>query len=117
MKKGFKIVTKELKSYVMDFKELACVQYSKKWAKRRKGCGPLAVFSTEKAAKKFIDFEMSFNGAVSPRLFECRYTVPKVRCKGLWDSAEAKRDYIYGRAYLPKGTVFADRVKLVKEIK
>jgi hypothetical protein len=76
--------------------------------KRKKGWGPLAVFDTMFNAEIFIEIEEP-KGSIDIVAFECEYTPSKD--KNLWCP-----DYECNFT-LPIGTVLADQIILVKEVK
>lgn len=79
--------------------------YFSKWAKPKKGCGPLCVFSN------YEDAEI-FRGDLQLFIYECLYVPSPIQNNIVWD-----KNYKYNEYKLPRGTVLATRVKLLKEVK
>ena len=125
-KKGIKICRnwtgnffEEVDYFVSCYENSNRVIYKKnRWAKRPKKCGSLAVFDTLKHAKEFL----SINGGcildqldVRRIFFTCKYKPSK---DVMWnyfyqDHGGQKFDNI---CFIPEGTIYADKVKILKEI-
>ena len=131
---GFKVVSHELGSAMVQDRFTCHVQYKiGEWVKRRSAKhGPLAVFNTLIAAKRFLDT----NGGVGchpTRIFECKFTESKAEClkstmdtRMFWNGWSLKSDTgIFKRGTvtlglnrdLPVGTKLANQVMLTKEVK
>ena len=74
-----------------------------KWAKPRRGCGPLAVFSDERQAR---DFALGFGTAHS-----CEFKASRFR--HLWFLSRGETCHS-GDLPFPRGTRFADAVKTLE---
>jgi hypothetical protein len=82
------------------------VKYSiNEWAEPKKGDGPLAVFYTFEDAERFA--------LIEDVIFECKYILSSKE-KVLWYWVNGEK---FSKLHFPIGTVLADRVMLIKEIK
>ena len=108
-KKGIKVCRVELDGFKSAFNDGRVVDYKiGKWAKRPEKCGPLAVFDTVENAKGFID-----SGFDSKKFFRCKYKPSKETrlYKTYKGGGVSEKEWA-----LPYGTIFADKVKIIKEI-
>jgi hypothetical protein len=102
---GYKVVRVCGKSYHSAYDGHVGVRYRTDCAtKRRKGCGPLGLFETLKAANLWVYDHASF------RFFKAEY-VPSLDAD-FWDANMCRFS-----GPLPSGTVFADKVKLLEKVK
>ena len=77
---------------------------------REKNCGPLTIFNTFKNAVAFITEDLKRRTlGLDYKIFSCEIIKSKERC--LYTIMEGKHSFV------PKGTCFADSVKLIKERK
>ena len=89
----------------------AQVEYRKgKWARPRKGCGPLAAFDTLLNAKEFR--EAVSGGVIVAPIYECQIARSEERTLWLIDSG----GNTCVQAGLPTGTILCTRIKLIKEV-
>ena len=129
----YKIVDSEYRSFNSSLyrDSVSCIQYKKmKWAKPKHECAPLYVFDSLDSANDFID-HISI-GLILPikanyRIFEC--IIEKSNIKWGFCSSPTKiesnidlyyNDYFNYNSDIskwPKGTVFANKVMLIKNIK
>jgi hypothetical protein len=78
---------------------------------RPPNCGPLAVFSNKKDAKHFIEYS-----TLGAHLFRCLYTPSK--SSSVWYKGHSLiYTYALSPNKLPTGTIFADSVTLIEEVK
>lgn len=91
----------------------AVLQYSyDEPTSRKPGCGPLAVFKSEKAAQHFVD---EFPRSLRLTIHSCKYVPSKLKYESLW--YKSLLDDIECHVLLrdiPAGTAFADVVQLLK---
>lgn len=91
-----------------------------KWTKRPKNCGALAVFDTIEHAIDFLSNKLLSLRTHEKVLFECKYK--KSKCKRLYCERLTLPEYTethikeLPKDEIPKGTMFADKVKLIKKI-
>ena len=108
--KGYKVVSKNELCCIVVKK---CVKYRfNEWVEPSKNCGPLCVFNTLEEARKFSKSIIS-----EYYIYECLYYPSNE-----WVVYYPSNDHIYGFCktslfQLPKGTVLANRVKLIKKEK
>lgn len=105
IKIGYKAISKSLKDYCSWTATPTFRYYFDKWTERRPGFGPIAIFTTRKAAYKFVQ-EYSY-GMRTPKdfIFKCEYVPSKD--KFLWTPYNIKSEDI------PEGTAFANKVRLL----
>ncbi len=114
IKKGYKVCHID-----QEFNCVSALPYGRRiiyklydWVKRPFGCGALAVFNKITQAKNFINHNVNSIPCV---IFECKYKESKD--KKLWipsiDSYSRLNNVCVNP---PKGTLYADEVKLVKEV-
>jgi hypothetical protein len=83
----------------------SAIKYPKNsWVQRDKKNGPFALFSLLKDAARFA--------STSEKIVSVEYEPS--RAKGLWSMFQGKK---YRSSYLPCGTIFADKIKILKEVK
>ena len=82
-----------------------------KWTKRPKDCGPLAVFDNLESAEEFSN--LSFLDVNNRAFFSCKYKPSKE----ITLYKKYKGGKITERFVLPNGTILADKVKILKEVK
>jgi len=86
----------------------------KKWTERTEGNGPFAVFDGIKNAKLFIRRLKAILGIFS--VFKCKYKKSKEKVL-YYVSMLGNKKINNGLDKLPEGTILADRVKILKEVK
>lgn len=105
-KRGVKICRKDylVEKLVSCFNDGKVVEYKlNKWTKRPKKCGPLAVFDSIESARFFINPK-----GENKLFFRCKYK----------ESGENVLYKPYKTCnYAPDDTIFADKVKILEEIK
>jgi len=108
--KAIKICRLEEKKLVSAFSDGIEVEYRLgEWTKRPKDGGPLAVFDTLKHAEEFMEV-MSLNH----QAYACE--IKKSDDSILWCY---KKEFVLPRlqkSFLPRGTILADEVKLIKKV-
>jgi len=113
-RKGIKVVKSSSYRYwsALPF-GLKTQYYIGKWTVRTKKHGPFAVFKNIKHARKFIRQTLFY----PVKIFECEYT-KSLRKKLFHIHVIDDVPYIRSLHYLrlPKGTVCANKVRLIKEI-
>ena len=119
---GYKVVTKELESYIISTTWDSCefsVKYKEnEWVEPKNKHAPLMVFSDKRKAKSFLVNNRCGIGVV----YECEYKPSKMKwgwCLGsIWDQIKRKtskkRLGVFGS--VPEHTKFADAVKLTRKI-
>ena len=115
-KKGYKLCRNEnnrLISYYVGANEVE--YFINKWISRPNDCGPLVVFdSLENLLYNFFKLMNYY------KIFECEYVPSKD--KKIWKKNihllfPEDDDYLYVQSdLLPKGSILADKVKIIKEI-
>ncbi|KKK65798.1 hypothetical protein LCGC14_2970470 [marine sediment metagenome] len=79
-----------------------------KWTKRPKDCGPLAIFGTLNQALVFVD-----SSYIDRTYFHCKYKPSKeITLYKKYKGGEITEKFV-----LPNGTILADEVKILKEVK
>ena len=103
MKKGYKVVRKRtLLSYIINGIGDVLRYKVNKWIKPRKGCGPICIFNTIEDAKKFKRDNHT--------IYECLYErSPEHR---VYNGNEGESIF-----HLPRGTILATKVKLLRRIR
>lgn len=77
------------------------------WTNRPTDCGPLAVFNSKSLALAFVKKHSLYALRHHEYVFKCKYVPSKD--KTLWD-----RHHILPDNEIPKGTIFADKVRLIR---
>ena len=111
IKKGYKVVTKDLESTNYDNK----VQYKVDEFVGRpdKRYGPLCVFDDIERAKHF--FHVTLSGK-NKKIYECEYIPSKQEyIRGVW-TVFPSEFVTHTIDCLPEGTKLANKVKLIKEV-
>ena len=118
IQEGYKVVTvtknKKLTGAIICLDDIGdsagAVHYSvRQWTYPKSHCGPLAVFENEGQAQEFINRNVPITG----RIYKCQFVESAVErlyrriCGG-----QSVRD-----SWLPAGTIFAKKVKLIKQVK
>ena len=131
-KKYYKVVTGSLKSsqvkyWWTDYREKYLVQYKiGEWVEPKVEGSSLMVFSSLEDALRFVSsnvsnhkiFECEIEGAKKNGIFSGQFTKIDAllsECKKL-KKAKKGWTHLCNTTGIPKGTVFADRVKLIKEV-
>ncbi len=86
-----------------------------KWTERPEKCGPLAVFNNLISAMDFLSAIKWDNG--SKKYFKCKYKESNETKLYVPRRSNGYNSGYYERTILPEGTVFGDRVKIIKEVK
>ena len=108
MKKGYKVVTKRTLMSYLDF-TLGSVKYKiHKWAKPIKGNGPLCVFNT-------IEDAEIFNHQMLASIYECFYEESELKTVYYHTAYNEIRRTTLGN--LPKGTLLATKVQLIRGVR
>ncbi len=112
---GFKVISftnknrKRMVSLIEDGRS-AVVDYKvDEWVNPRPGCGPLCIFDTSKNAEEFAWFQCGYATKVYS-IYKCEY-IPS-ESNYAW-TIEGRRSTI---SYFPAGTIFADKVMLLKDV-
>jgi len=115
IKKGFKICRyNNRKEYTSAFHSGKITKYKlNEWIERESDCGSLAVFDTLLHVKRFLGCEYPINNAPY-HVFQCEYEESKV--KKIYYTNRYGDKITLSLVQVPEGTIFADRVKLIKEI-
>jgi hypothetical protein len=106
MKTGYKVV-KNLTSSVYKsctLQPISAYYFLNKETKRPRGCGPLCVFSSKRAAQIFA------NMYAITSIFKCKYKPS--RCKTIWNNGNRR-----SVEFLPDKTVLAESVTLLSKEK
>jgi len=112
-KKGIKICRvgydNELTSCFID--GMVTKYKKRRWTKRPENCGPLAIFNTIESAIYFIRHHGGLHN--DRNLYLCKYKESKEKL--------LYKQYATGKIstwkLTPEGTIFADEVKIIKELK
>jgi len=126
IKKGYKIVsissmTEKLRSYALSGMDEGCIEYEQNsWVSQPLHCGPLAVFEALDDALQFAKDQKlrSLHTSGAFALWSCDYIPSQERtlwmpCYPLFSRA---RKVAYNSFLLPRGTRFAQRVRLLNNI-
>ena len=111
-KKGIKVCRISFGDFISAFADGRRVKYEiNKWTKRPKKSGPLAIFDNLESAEKFSG--LSFLNVNNRAFFSCKYKPSKE----ITLYKKYKGGEITERFVLPNGTILADKVKILKEVK
>ena len=122
IKTGFKVVYSynELYQSCIQMRGHGCIEYKlNEWVSRRKSEGPLAIFETLAYAKSFYiaNFGFQYTGAKKRfKIFKCEY-IPSYDSNLWYITYRFDLKMILSFLDFPNGTILADKVKLIEEIK